>query len=345
MRKYMPFAAITHISRNLFWAVFLMSWVQLAIAQTKEVTIGYQEYPMLMKALVDSPELEAATGYKVKWKAYDTGADVAKALTAGDIQIGELGSSPMTNAMTNGSAIQLFWIAGAITESEALVVKKDKNIKTWADLTGKTVAVPNLSTTHYQLFAKLATERRARDVTVKTMPPKQIRAAWDAATIDAAFIWDPVLNHVKATGDVLITAGDIAKSGFPTFDALAVSAAWGEKNEAFMVGFVQALNRVTKDYSTNSAKWNTNTPIVQTIAKWAKTPPPEILPSLVQMKFLSSEDQLLANWLGGGAARTMADTALFVGIMNNSKITLSSYAPFVNTNYIKKAIASTKTAR
>jgi taurine transport system substrate-binding protein len=330
------------------WLIFISSGLGgfglPAYAQERQVVIGYQEIATPWKSLIDSKELEEMTGYKITWKLFQTGAEVAKALSEGQIQIGELGSSPLANALTNGVGIELFWITNGITDAEALVVRNDSGIKTWEQLAGKTVGVPNLSTSHYQLFTRLAKDNRLKFVTIKPMKPAEIKQAWIDKKIDAAFVWDPVLAYIKESGTVLMTAGDIAKKGYPTFDAMAISRRWGSTNEKFVSTLVQALLKTHKDYAENSAKWVATTPELQKISKYSGTNTNDTLIALKQYKFLSADEQLSSAWLGAGAPRALQDTAFFIFATLFGKVPLPSYTEFVNTSYLKTAQSSSSVA-
>src|SRR5919107_4603923 len=81
-----------------------------AFAQTKEVTIAHQDMLDPYRIVMESGELEKATGYKINWRMFGGGGDVIRAMASGDVQIGEAGSSPIATAASQGLEIQLFWI-------------------------------------------------------------------------------------------------------------------------------------------------------------------------------------------------------------------------------------------
>src|SRR5438067_5169475 len=54
-----------------------------ALAQTKEVTIGYQDMLDPYRIAQDSKEIEKATGYKINWKQFGGGGEVIKAMASG----------------------------------------------------------------------------------------------------------------------------------------------------------------------------------------------------------------------------------------------------------------------
>lgn len=310
-----------------------------AFAQTRSVTIGYQDLLVPMKLIMETDELERSTGYRVQWKMYDTGADIMKAMAAGEIQIGEAGSSPFTAAATSGQKVRLLWICDDMANAEALVVRNGAGIEKLSDLRGKTLATPNLSTAHYQLFATLTEAGLVRSVKLMIMKPPQIRAAWDAGTIDGAFVWNPVLGHLKTSGKVLLSAAQVAQRGYPTFDGLVGNSAWAEANEGFVVALIQAIARAQRSYAETQASWTPQTPAVQTIARLTKTPPAEVPAGMALYRFVPPDEQLGTRWLGGGAATAMANTALFQTAMLVSGAPLPSYGGFMAPGPLRQAMS------
>ena len=89
-----------------------------AFAQAKkEVTIAHQDMLVPLRTVMESGELEKATGYKINWRMFGGGGDVIKAMASGDVQIGEVGSSPLTAAVTQGQDVKLFWILDDIADA------------------------------------------------------------------------------------------------------------------------------------------------------------------------------------------------------------------------------------
>ncbi|MGV8804709.1 MAG: taurine ABC transporter substrate-binding protein [Polaromonas sp.] len=329
------------LRRRSLMALAASSLALPVLAQARSVTIGYQDLLVPMKMMMQaSDELERSTGYRVQWKMYDTGADIMKALAAGDIQIGEVGSSPFTAAATAGQKVSLLWICDDMANAEALVVRNSAGVNKMADLSGKTLAAPNLSTAHYQLFAALSEAGLVRNVKLLNLKPPQIRAAWDAGTIDGAYLWNPVLGHLKGSGKVLVSAAQMAQRGYPTFDGLVGNNAWIDANETLVVGLIQAIARAQRSYLNSQASWTAQTPAVQTIAQLTKTAPAEVPGGMALYRFVPPEEQLGARWFGGGAATAMANTALFQSIMLVNSAPLPNYNQFMAPNFLRKAMAA-----
>ncbi len=77
------------------------------------------------------------------------------AIASGDVQIGNLGSSPLAAAAPRNLPIVAFIVSAQINAAEALVVRNGSGIEKPQDLIGKTIATPFVSTSHYSLLGAL----------------------------------------------------------------------------------------------------------------------------------------------------------------------------------------------
>lgn len=332
---------MTRISKWPKWLVIAgLALTGTAFAQgNKEVTFAHQDMLVPLRLVMESGEVEKATGYKINWRMFSGGGDVIRAMASGDVQMGETGSSPLTAAASQGQDIKLFWISADIGNAEALIARNGSGVNSLQDLKGKRVATPFVSTAHYQLMVGMKLDGMdTRSVNVMNMRPPEIAAAWERGDIDAAFIWDPVLSKIKGSGKVLATSGSIGKKGFPTFEGIVVNAKWAAANEAFMVAFVKALNRANDEVRRTSGNWTPDSPQVKAMAKWTKANPKEVKDAVSLYAFPTLEEQASATWLGGGAAKAMTDTAAFLKEQGRVQEVKPSYAAFVTDVYVKKAL-------
>ena len=307
-------------------------------AAEKEVTFVHQDMIVPFHALVGTGKLEEETGYKINWKRIPGGGDVIRAMASGDAQIGEVGSSPATAAASQGIDVQIFWVLDDIANAEQLVVRADSGIESVADLKGKKVGVPFVSTTHYQLLAALQDAGLStRDVEVLNMAPPAVAAAWERGDIDATFIWDPVLAKVKENGKVLLSSGDIAKKGKPTFDVIMVDKDWAAEHKDFMVKLVQVLADADKNYVSNAAAWTPDSPEVTAISKTTGADPKDVPNALGAYKFVTLEEQSSPTWLGGGVAKALGDTAEFLKEQGRITEVAPDYSVFVTDEFVKAA--------
>lgn len=328
---------LPRVSRTLAAAALFVTTA--LFAQTKEVTFAYQDMLVPLRTVIESGELEKTTGYKIQWRQFGGGGDVIRAMASGDVQIGEAGSSPIAAAASQGQDVKLFWILDDIADAEALVARNGSGINGWKDLKGKKVATPFVSTSHYQLLVGLKLEGvDPKDVNVVNLRPPEIAAAWERGDIDAAFVWDPALARIKGNGKVIATSGAIGRKGHPTFDGLVVNAAWAAQNEAFLVALVKALAKADDDYRVNKAKWTVDSGPVKAIAKWSKADAKDVPAGIALYGFPTLQQQASATWLGGGAAKALANTAAFLKEQGRVQEVKADYGAFVTPLYVNKAL-------
>ncbi|WP_242540298.1 taurine ABC transporter substrate-binding protein [Trinickia mobilis] len=314
-----------------------------AYADDKEVTIAYQQIVDPWVVAIANGSIEKATGYKINWRQFESGAKVATAMASGDVKIGVIGSSPLAAAVSQGVDLQLFWILDNINQAEAMVVRNGSGIAKPADLKGKTLGVPFVSTTHYHtMFALQHWGINPSDVKILNMQPNQIVAAWERGDIDAAYVWDPALAELKKTGKVLITSGELSKLGKPTFDGIAVDRKWGEDHRDFMAKFVKAIADADAQYRSAPAQWNASSPQAAAIAKMIGGSPSDVPGSLALYAFPTLSEQASAQWLGGGqtsrAAFALKDTSTFLKDQKQIGAVLPDYAKFVTPAYAEAAM-------
>jgi taurine transport system substrate-binding protein len=138
---------------------------------------------------------------------------------------------------------------------------------------------------------------------------------------------------------VIASSASIGAKGYPTFDGLVVNAKWAAENEAFMVTFVRLLAKYDDEYRKNSAKWTADSAQVKAIAKWTKADAKDVPSDMKLYKFPSMQEQVSATWLGGGSAKAMANTAVFLKEQGRIQEVKPNYASFVTDVYVKKAMA------
>ncbi len=214
----------------------------------KPIVIAYQTGVDPTKLAQANHDYEHKMGRAIIWKKFDSGADVLTALAAGDVDIGNIGSSPFTIATSQGLPIEAFYIASVLGTSEALVVRP--SIKTAQDLLGKKIAVPFTSTTHYSLLSALKHWQIAKENTkLVNLRPPEIMAAWERGDIDAAYVWEPALSKLKATGHVLVSNEDVGKWGAPTYDLWVARSTFAKENPQVLAQFVAVSNQVIATFN------------------------------------------------------------------------------------------------
>ncbi|MGF6704555.1 taurine ABC transporter substrate-binding protein [Pseudomonas frederiksbergensis] len=303
------------------------------LAQAADVTVAYQTTVDPAKVAQADGTYEKATNATIDWRKFDSGADIIAAIASGDVQIGYLGSSPLTAAITRKVPVETFLIATQIGAAEALVARDGSGIKTPQDLIGKKIAVPFVSTGHYSLLAALKHWNiDPSKVTVLNLAPPAIIAAWKRGDIDATYVWDPALGVAKENGKVLITSGELAKFGAPTFDAWIVRKDFAEKHPEIVTAFAKVTLDAYADYRKDPKAWLANQSNVDKLVKLSGAKASDI-PLLLQGNvFPLAADQVLT--LGAPTTKAITDTAVFLKEQGKVEAVLPNYAPYVSAKYI-----------
>src|SRR5207249_3502483 len=256
---------------------------------------------------------------------------------------GEVGSTGIATAISQGMDVELFWILEDIAAAEALVARNGSGVNSIADLKGKKIATPFVSTSHFQLlYALNKAGLKATDAQILNMRPPEIAAAWSRGDIDATFIWDPVLGQVKKNGKVLTTSGDICKDGACTFDGLIVTRKFAKENPEFMVALVKAIAKADSDYKQNPKGWSGESDKAKAVAKWSGGKLEEVPDAMKLYGFPSLQEQASPAWLGGGAngaaAKALTQQASFLKEQGRLTSVAPDYSKSVTTEWVTRAM-------
>ncbi|MCB2137481.1 MAG: ABC transporter substrate-binding protein [Rhodobacteraceae bacterium] len=306
-------------------------------ASAETIIIGHFGNPTPMQLVAASDDLQKATGWDIEWRKFAAGTDVIAAMASGDVVLSELGSSPLAIAASQGVDLQLIAFSDVIGQAESLIAHNNSGIASVADLKGKRIAVPVGSTAHFSLMGALQHEGIAEsEVTIMSMPPDQIAAAWEQGVIDAAWIWQPVQSEILKTGSLVIGADQTAEWGFPTFDGWVVDREFGMANKDQIVAFLKEIDKVNNMYLSNPAAWTVDSAEVQTLASATGADPAQVPGILEGFTFLPMATQVSDTWLGGAAA-TVKGTADFLKAAGRIDSVGEDYSGFVNAEYADAA--------
>lgn len=336
---------MTAISRRLLIAAAatsaLISGIGGASADDLKLTIGYQTVVEPSKVPQADGLYEKNLGAQIEWKKFDSGADVIAAIASGAVDVGYVGSSPLAAAASKQLPIETIFVVGLIGESEALVARDGSGITKLADLVGKKVAVPFVSTTHYSLLAGLKHEGiDAKSVQILNLRPPEIAAAWERGDIDAAYVWDPSLGQIRASGAVIIDSSKVAEWGAPTFDAWIVRTDFAKEHPEAVTGFVKTTGAAYQQFLKDPAAWTAQSEEARKIAKLTGAKVEEVPQLLKGYVFPTLTQQASADFLGGATVKAVAETSAFLKEQGRIDAVLDDYGPYISTKYVIEAAAS-----
>jgi ABC-type nitrate/sulfonate/bicarbonate transport system substrate-binding protein len=163
--------------------------------------------------------------YKIKWSTFTSGPPLLEAVNAKAVDIGAVGNTPPVFAAGAGSKIKVVAASHGNSQGEAILVPKDSKLTSPEQLKGKSIAVAQGSSAHFQLIASLkAAGLTLSDVKVKYLQPADALAAFTSGKVDAWTVWDPYTSQVlQAKQGRILTTGQGLVNGL-NFQVAAPSA-------------------------------------------------------------------------------------------------------------------------
>jgi sulfonate transport system substrate-binding protein len=194
--------------------------------------------------------------YKIKWSTFSSGPPLLEAVNAGAVDIGGVGNTPPVFAAGAGSKISVVAAWHGTSKGDTILVPNDSKLTKPTDLKGKSVAVAQGSSAHYQLVASL---RKAglspSDIKVKYLQPADALAAFTSGKVDAWAVWDPYTSQVlKAKQGRVLTTGDGVTNGL-TFQVAAPKALADKKKTAAIKDYLERLRRAYTWVYDHEQEW------------------------------------------------------------------------------------------
>jgi taurine transport system substrate-binding protein len=310
-----------------------------AQAADKTVVVGYQTDALPSSVGIANGDFEKATGAKIDFRRFNSGAEIFAAIASGDVQVGYVGSSPFAAATSRGLDVKAFYLASISGVDEALVVRNGSGINSLADLKGKKLAAAPVSTDHYQLLALIKSlGLTEKDVQVFAVPQPEIVAGYNRGDLDGGFVWDPALTELKKNGKVIVTSKDVADKGAPTFSAWVATATFAKDNSGFLKAYAGVVDKYQTSFANDKAAWGPDSDNAKVLAKLLGGTPQDQASALKNLSLLPIDAQLSDSWLGGGEKSGLAgilkDTSVFLKDQKKISDVLPSYAAFVTTDAI-----------
>lgn len=304
-------------------------------ADAVTVTVAYQTSAEPAKVAQADNSFAKESGASVDWRKFDSGAGVLRALASGDVQIGNIGSSPLAVAAAQKLPIEAFLLASQLGNSEALVVKK--NITTPQDLIGKRIAVPFISTTHYSLLAALKHWGISpSQVQLVNLQPPAIIAAWQRGDIDGAYVWAPAVNALEKEGRVLTDSAEVGRWGSPTLDVWVVRKDFAEQHPDIVTAFARSAIDAQQAYLNSPDSWLKQPDNLSKLSRLSGVPEAQV-PGLVKGNtYLTAQQQV--EQLGKPVNKAIVDTAQFLKAQGRVPQADNDYSSYVTSRFVEPLV-------
>ncbi|KGD74257.1 taurine ABC transporter substrate-binding protein [Pantoea vagans] len=304
-------------------------------ADAVNVTVAYQTSAEPAKVAQADNRFAKESGASVDWRKFDSGAGVLRALASGDVQIGNIGSSPLAVAAAQKLPIEAFLLASQLGNSEALVVKK--NITSPKDLIGKRIAVPFISTTHYSLLAALKHWGiKPSQVQLVNLQPPAIIAAWQRGDIDGAYVWAPAVNELEKEGKVLTDSAEVGSWGSPTLDVWVVRKDFAEQHPEIVTAFARSAIDAQQAYLNSPDSWLKQPDNLSKLSRLSGVPEAQV-PGLVKGNtYLTAQQQV--EQLGKPVNKAIVDTAQFLKAQGRVPQADNDYSSYVTSRFVEPLV-------
>lgn len=220
----------------------------------KPIKIGFQtgEINVILSYALGTG-LFAKHGLDVKTTQFPAGPAMLPALAANEIDIAWMGEFPAVTGYANGLPIEILFMERIDATNVRLAVNPQAGIAALPDLKGKRVGVAIGSTSHYHTLQALSKANlKASDLTLVNLTPANMPPAYQAAQIDAAFVWEPNVGAIERAGAKPIAS---TKSlGMITGGVWAARKPFTAGNPETVQLFLTAWEQAQKDYKANPAE-------------------------------------------------------------------------------------------
>jgi NitT/TauT family transport system substrate-binding protein len=216
-----------------------------------DVTVGIVPFtPNAVLFLAQKNGLFKKHGLNVTTESAAAPTPIVASMVAGKEQFGFLTTPVLINANSQGTSVKCVSPIDGQTapdrDASALVAKKDSGITSPKDLSGKTVAVVQLSSINLIGAQKIITDAGGKDTKFVAMPFPQMPQALADGRVDAAVITSPYLQTALQAGAVALAhpSSDLWPNG--TIYCYAATASYLQKNakvaKEFQDAMVEAIN-------------------------------------------------------------------------------------------------------
>lgn len=244
----------------------LLAGLFAGAAQAQEtVNFGVQPATMpiyIARAAGILDEVEKKHDVKIIFRSFSYGAPENQALAAGELQIASAGMGP---AIVAAARLPAQLLAISILDQTAILVPKDSEIKTVADLKDANIAYPGKGSQQYPLLVKALTDAGMdiSDVNLFKTKGSDVPTLLGNKAVDAGITWDPHLSKALAAGHsrVLIGSAKILpiKNGHYIGNGVYAREDFIEKNpelvQDIINSIVKAIAIIQKEPDTAIDMW------------------------------------------------------------------------------------------
>ncbi|MEL6750630.1 MAG: ABC transporter substrate-binding protein [Pseudomonadota bacterium] len=317
-------------------AAIIVAFGGIQTARAETLTVAYfLEWPMPFQYAKVNGLYEDALGVDIAWRAFDTGTAMTAAMASGDVQIAiSQGVPPFVVAVSAGQDLQAVDVAVSYSDNDNCVVQSALEISAdnAKELEGKRVAVPVGTAAHYGFLKQMAHFGiDTSTMSIIDMAPPDSAAAFAQGSLDMACGWGGSLRKMKEFGNTLLTGVEKEALGIRVFDVTSVSASFAAENPDMLAQFLKITAEMNARYRDDAED------MLPVIARDAGMDRDAARETLRGFRFLTPQQQLSEDWLGGGTQIFLKEVADFFQMSGNIDAARDDYDDAVNTEPLRQA--------
>ena len=194
----------------------------------------------------------AADGLSVNIKDYNTGTATTEALLKGDVDIAWVAEFPFVHRAFAKEKISIITVAGRFNE-QYLFGRKDRGIKTVADLKGKKIGIPRNTIAEFYLGRFLELNgMKIRDLSLIDVPAPRSMDAIAGGNIDGVIAWEPYTSQIRVRLADRAVALPI-QSNQPGYGAITGRNDWIKGHPEIVHRFLKSLAQAEDYLASNPA--------------------------------------------------------------------------------------------
>lgn len=275
---------------------------------------------------------------EVKFVSMPSAPQMLAAMASGSIDTASIGSSPIITAIEKDLDISIVYVQKVINKSEALVVNKNSEIHSLADLKGKKIGVPYNTSAHFALMGALNKAGLSnKDVTLINMKPDALMATWSRQDIDAAYIWHPFLGDLeKQNGEVILTTENLKSDGISVFDALIVRNEFKKNHPDIILKYIQDQYEISQRYKNDTQS------IIDDFSKYLRLPEEKTRLYVSNYETLTLKEMLSHEMMGKtsdptpGLLNSLQTQAQFLVDAGQIKAIPTNLRSYIDSSFIEK---------
>lgn len=307
-----------------------------AVAAPEKVTIAhFLGWPTPLEYGRVTGAYEAAMGVEVEWVVVETGTEMSALIAEGAAQIVySQGAPPFVVGVASGLPLRIVEISLSYSGNNNCVIREGLGVSKddTAALNGASVALPIGTAAHYGFLRQM--EHFGVDVatmSIVNLTPDAAAAAFAEGEYDMVCGYGAALRDMELHGKVLLTAEEKQALGIYVFDVTAIPAEFAETHPEIVQAFIDTTTRLNADWAARPDE------MFATIAEASEMTPESARLTMEAFTFLTVEEQLSEEWLGGGALDYLHEVAAFFVAQGQIMDVPPDFAATVDTRFLEAA--------